>query len=207
MNSVHLNYAFGDESGTVGPEKGTRYFVVALAGVERPRVLQLPVRRALKKYGRLSSGELKASNLEKAAIMRLLNEIVKQNVSIVAVIVDQKMISQLPDDEEIYRHAAARAVYHLVEKFPAVHVVLDRRYTKTHLRDNLERRIREEIQNLQSKVILIRQESSLHFKELQAVDAIAWAFFQKYERGDERFYDIIAGRVIAEELISGKDWK
>ena len=44
-------------------------------------------------------------------------------------------------------------------------------------------------------------------KELQAVDAVAWAFFQKYERGEARFYDVIASKVIAEELIERRNWK
>lgn len=44
-------------------------------------------------------------------------------------------------------------------------------------------------------------------KELQAVDAVAWAFFQKYERGDPRFYELIAARVIVEDVITQKKWK
>lgn len=208
MNSIILRYAFIDESGTVGIEKGTKYFVVALASVEQPRTLQLPVRRALKKYGRLSSGELKASNLKKTATERILSEIARQDATIVAVIVDQQAIIQPPDDnEKIYRHAAARAVYHLVEKFPSVHVALDSRYTKAQLRDELEKHIRQEIRDLQHHVVLIRHENSCHIKELQAVDAIAWAFFQKYERGNSRYYDIISTKIIAEELISARNWK
>lgn len=146
--------------------------------------------------------------MEKSATLRLLNEIAKQDVNIIAVIVDQTVIGQPPDNtEEIYKKAATLAIYRLVEKFPAVHISLDRRYTKVNLRDELEQYIREGIQNLQHTVVLIRQESSYIHKELQAVDAIAWAFFQKYERGDSRFYDIIATKVIAEEVISKKNWK
>ena len=208
MRPPILRYAFVDESGTVGAEKGTNFFVIALASVEQPRILELPVRRALKKYGRLSHGELKASNVEKSATLRMLNEIAGQDVNIVAVIVDQKVIAQSPDDdEEIYHKAVARAIYHLVERFPVVHVTIDRRYTKAGVRDELEGYIRAEIRDLQHHVVLIRQESSLQYKELQAVDAIAWSLFQKYERGNSRFYDIIASKIIAEELMSQRNWK
>ncbi|MBM3181548.1 MAG: DUF3800 domain-containing protein [Chloroflexi bacterium] len=208
MNSAILHYAFIDESGTVGAEKGTNFFAAAILSVNQPRVLELPVRRALKKYGRLSSGELKASNVEKSATLRILNEIAKQDVNIIAVIVDQTVIGQPPDHaEEIYKKAATLAIYRLVEKFPAVHISLDRRYTKVNLRDELEQYIREGIQNLQHTVVLIRQESSYIHKELQAVDAIAWAFFQKYERGNSRFFDIIAAKVMVEEVIIKKNWK
>lgn len=56
-------------------------------------------------------------------------------------------------------------------------------------------------------MVIIRQEDSIAHKELQAVDYIAWAFFQKYERGDDRFYQIIANRVIVEKVIRRGLWR
>jgi hypothetical protein len=44
-------------------------------------------------------------------------------------------------------------------------------------------------------------------KELQAVDFIAWAFFQKYERGKPKFHDWIAARIIEEELVTKQAWQ
>jgi len=55
-------------------------------------------------------------------------------------------------------------------------------------------------------VVIIRQEDSIACKELQATDYIAWAFFQKYERGDSRFYEIVADKVVVEEVISRRLW-
>lgn len=43
-------------------------------------------------------------------------------------------------------------------------------------------------------------------KELQAADFVAWAIFQKYERGDNRFYDSIAHRLVVEEVIEQALW-
>ncbi len=208
MNSPSLRYAFIDESGTVGAKKGTNFFVIAALSINRSRILEALVRRALKKYGRLSSGELKASREKESTTLRMLKRIAEQDVNIVAVIVDQRAIVRSPvDEEEIYRRATTRAIYHLVEKFPAIHISLDWRYTKAILRDELEKYIRVGIKNLQHTVVLIRQESSHERKELQAADAVAWAFFQKYERGDSRFCDIIASKVIGEDLISEKYWR
>jgi hypothetical protein len=45
------------------------------------------------------------------------------------------------------------------------------------------------------------KEAGVLLKELQVADAIAWAFFQKYERGDSRFYNAIAPQVILEEVV------
>jgi hypothetical protein len=84
---------------------------------------------------------------------------------------------------------------------------LDKRYTTKRLRYRLEKEIREEIADLHQEVVIIRQEDSIAHKELQAVDYIAWAFFQKYERRDDRFYQIIANRVIVEEVIRRGLWR
>lgn len=208
LNSVTLRYAFIDESGTAGSEKGTNYFVIALASVEKPRVLELPVRRALKKFGRqLSSGEIKTSRLTNSMAIRLLEEIAKQDVQISAVIVDQTTSTnhQL-DSESVYKHAIAQIIYRLVENHPKVEISIDRRYTNENLRYELEKHIRLRIQNLDHKLVLIRQENSFARKELQAADAITWAFFQKYERGDSRFYDLISSKVVLEEIIRKQDW-
>jgi len=43
-------------------------------------------------------------------------------------------------------------------------------------------------------------------KELQAVDFIAWALYQKYERSDNKFYKQIAPRIVEEELVTKQVW-
>lgn len=58
MNTT-LYYAFMDESGTVGAEDGAHFLVIAALTAESPRDLEVPVRRAIKKFG----GDLKAGEL------------------------------------------------------------------------------------------------------------------------------------------------
>ncbi len=207
MQSTVFCYAFADESGTVGVNNGTRFFVVAILGVEQPRVLELPVRRALRKYGRrLSSGELKASRLDESAVTRLLQEIARQDVLIAATIVDQSTIaSPLEDAEDIYRFAMSRTIRHLVSRFPMSDISVDRRYTNEKLRFELEKYVREEIQNIPQNVVLLRHENSYSRTELQAADVVAWAFFQKYERNNENFWKVIAPKIAVEEVI--RDFK
>ncbi|MFZ5820627.1 MAG: DUF3800 domain-containing protein [Chloroflexota bacterium] len=204
-----FHYAFIDESGTVGVPNGAHFLVVAVLTSTQPRDLELPVRRALKKYGRsLTQGEIKATHASEKMNLRMLEAIAGRDVSIVAVIVNQQAITRPPDDlEQIYRQAVARAIHILAERFPQVEICLDKRYTHEPLRYELERHIREDLVDISRQFVLIRQESSQARKELQAADAVAWAFFQKYERGDARFYDVVASKVIAEELIERRNWK
>jgi len=109
----------------------------------------------------------------------LLTEIAKEDVSIFVTIVDQSLIVKPPTVmEEIYRRAVSKTVYNLVERYPRVNICLDRRYTNERQRYELETRIRESIQDLPQKVVMIQQENSISRKELQAVDAVSWAFFK-----------------------------
>lgn len=203
-----LHYAFIDESGTVRVESGSHFLVIAVLSANRPREIELPIRRALKKHGRsLKTGEIKAAHASEKTNLRLLETIAGRDVSIVAVIVDQRLITRPPaDSEEIYRRAVARAVHLLVERFPKVEICLDKRYTHEPLRYELEKHIRQSLVDIPHQVVLIRQESSHTRKELQAADAVAWAFFQKYEHRDSRFYDVIASKVLVEERIERKKW-
>lgn len=135
----------------------------------------------MKKYGtNLHSGEIKAADFEEAAILRLLREIAKENIVIVPTVVDQQAILRPPkDNEDIYRLAVARTVRRLAERFPRMEICLDKRYTQAGLRYHLEKSIRAGIEDLPHQMVLIRKENSSSRKELQAADAIAWAFIQK----------------------------
>ena len=113
----------------------------------------------MKRFGsKLALSEVKATDFDESAILRLLSEIAEEDVTIVATVVDQYAIRYPPKEmESIYRQAAAWTVRRL--------------------------------------------------KELQAADAVAWAIFQKYERGDSRFYDVIESKIADETVIKHRDWR
>lgn len=206
--SKPLRYAFLDESGTTDPFSGSHFLVVALLSVTLPRSIELHVRRAHKKYGTsLSSGEMKASASREVAIERLLQTVAEEPIAIIAVVLNKQQILRPPDDpEDLYREAVTLAVRHAVSRWPRIDLCLDKRYTTKRLRYRLEKEIREGIADLHQEVVIIHQEDSVARKELQAVDYIAWAFFQKYERRDDRFYQIVAERIIVEEEIESRLW-
>ncbi len=90
-------------------------------------------------------------------------------------------------------------------RWPDMALTLDKRYTKAGLRDHLETSIRQGLVDTPQGAVLIRQEDSRTHKELQAVDMVAWALFQKYERGEDRFYRLIAERIVSEQVIGYVD--
>jgi rubrerythrin len=206
-----LQYAFMDESGTVGVN-GSHFLIVAATTLLNPRDVEKPIRnafrQALKKFGAEAVSEVKASDLDEPVILRLLTEIAQRDVQVFITVVDQQAIRVPPrDKEEIYRQAAAGTVRRLAEKFPRLELSIDKRHTNAHLRRLLEKAIRDEIESLPRQNVLIQQENSVTRKELQAADAVAWAIFQKYEHDDLRFYEVIQSKVVDETVISQKDWR
>jgi len=205
---VTYYYGFLDESGVVAPFSGSRFLVVTVLATATPRPIELHIKRAHKKYGTsLASGEMKASASREEVIEHVLRAIADEPVAIITVVVDKQAILRPPEDaEDIYRLAVTWAVHHAVQRWPRLELCLDKRYTNKVLRHRLEKAIREGIADLHQEVVLIRQEDSISRKELQAVDYVAWAFFQKYERGNDRFYQIIAQKVVVEEVIERALW-
>ncbi len=204
-----LQFAFIDESGNVASFRQNHILVVAALGMDNSRSIARIIRKTQKKYGSsLASGELKAKKSDDALTESLLTALVQEKIEIFSVIIDRRVIEHLPEDpEDVYRWAVARLVVKLVKAHPNIEIVLDRRYTKENLRYLLEKKIREAISGLPQRYVMIRQEDSMLTKELQAVDFIAWAFFQKYERGNTKFHGWIAARIIEEELVTKQAWQ
>ena len=203
-----MYHGFLDEAGGADPFSGSHFIVVAVLTTNVPRPIELHVKRARQRLReKPASGEIKATHSREQVIQRLLTALAQEDIQIVAEIVDKRAILRPPEDpEDIYRLAVAKAVSHCVVRWPRLDLYLDKRYTKKELRHALERYIRETISGLHQEVVLISQEYSMSRKWLQAVDYVAWAIFQKYERGDDRFYRIIADKVVVEEVLQKPLW-
>lgn len=203
-----MHYAFVDESGTDSPFSGSHFLVVALVATAQVRNIELPVRRAHKRYGTsLTSGEMKASASRETVVEYLLRAVAGASIEIVVVALDKRGIKRPPEDPmALYIAVAARAVRHAVCRWPRLAVCFDRRYTAKRMRTQVEQQIRENIVDMHQEVVLLQQEDSISCKALQAADCVAWAFFQKYERGDARFCDLVGDRIVVQEVIERALW-
>lgn len=201
-------YGFVDEAGDADPYSGSRFLVVAAFTTPIVRPIDLRVKRAHQSLGRaVQSDELKASAQDQRVNERLLQSLAKEDISIVTAIIDKRAILRPPrDSEDIYREAVTREVSHCVTLWPRIELFLDQRYTNRGLQHRLERIIREGIANQHAEVVLIHQEDSRKNKGIQAADHIAWAIFQKYEAGNERFYQAIQPQIAKEEVIKHHLW-
>lgn len=203
-----MAHAFLDESGDDIPFGGEPYLVVALLSTSHPRALELAVAHARRKYGAsLASGEMKADASPPEVTVWLLRAIAATPVEIVAVILDKAAILRPPTDPRaIYRLVVAEAVRRAAKRQPQLDLCLDKRYTSLRLRQLLEHAILDNLAGLSANVT-IRHGDSIAEKGLQAVDFVAWALFQKYARNRREFYDLIAPRIVVEELLQIALWK
>ena len=203
-----MHYAFIDETGNIIFSSENHFLIVAALGTNNRNSISRIIRNTQKKFGAsLSSGELKAKKESAFLIRHVLTLLSKEPIQIFTVVVDKKILNlPLKDPEEIYRWTISRLISMVVKKYPKVEIVLDRRYTNEHLRLLLEISIREEISNIPRQIVIIRQEDSTSIKELQAVDFIAWALYQKYEHNDVSFYEMISSLIIEEEIVSKQSW-
>ena len=204
MTSLYLHHAFIDEAGSAAVSKQSHFLIVAALCTDDPRSIDRLIRKAQKKHGSsLSAGELKANKSSDKLTITLLEALAQEQIEIFAVVIDHRLMDNPPKEaEDVYRWATSRLVRKLAKRFPRIEITLDKRYTNARLRNLLEVAIRDGLSDLPHQLVVIRQEDSKHVKELQAVDFVAWAFYQKYERDDEQFHAYIAPRIVAEEVLS-----
>lgn len=70
----------------------------------------------------------------------------------------------------------------------------------------LDETIRAALSDLPEVQVSIRQEDSISHKGLQAADFVAWALHRKYEQSEADYYEIVASRIVNEELIVQALW-
>ena len=95
----------------------------------------------------------------------------------------------------------SRAVQACAKLSPRLHVTLDKRYTHRRQQAALETAIRQDLVAVPENVVVIETRPSETVPVLQAVDCVAWALWQKYERNDDTYAQLLAGRVVREELL------
>jgi len=202
-----MKYGFLDESGDVGYAEGSSHnLVVAIVVTDNParlRKVTTRTRKGLSKR-RKDIPEFKAFKTDVRIIRRLLRHTAKTECEIVAFVADKKVGGDLDDPESLYRQLCALAVKRCLEKHPQLSLCVDKRYTNPHLREKQNRGILNGISSVQQAVLVVEHSESKRESALQVADAVAWALFQKYERGDDSFYTLVKDKIVIEELWESK---
>jgi hypothetical protein len=206
------HYAFVDESGTEDPfSRQDHFLVVALVSTSYLRDIELPMTRMYKKYGTgLRTGEIKASTSSHEIKTRVLEQLMTTPVQIIATVIDKRCIKRPPATRNaadvIYHEAIAGVIGSAVLRTPDLDVCLDKHYTAPRKRQALEAAIQKRIASLCPNPVPIQHGDSQSHRGLQVADFVAWSFFQKYEKGDCRYWHIIEANVVEETVIVRELW-
>ena len=201
-----LYHTVYDEAGDTGFRAGSSRYLVGAAVLchslhDLQRVAWAVRKDAHKGHVRLP--ELKARLVPPWLVYEGLRHALHWDWQAVVAVVDKGARQDGPDDrEEIYRRLTAHVVTHCVRRHPLLHFVADKRYTNPRQRDQLTEAIQSAIAaaNLNA-VLTVEQVSSEQHQELLLADYLAWALFQKYERGDREGYDFVRDRIAVEDVI------
>ena len=197
-------WVFLDESGTFSFGKGSsKCFVVAcvvtkdVRGVER--VARKVFRGLLKKEKKKRKGAMLHAHKETDRIrMQFLKLFAahKQSRASALIIEKEKVPERLRGEVHFfYNHCVEQLLSAVIEKYKCTDVALiaSRRETKKYLKQMFSEHIQRGIQkqhNIPVRVEIIPPSVDW---SLQVADFIAWAVFQKYEKGDARYCDALGG--------------
>jgi DNA-binding FadR family transcriptional regulator len=199
-----VKVAILDEAGDVGyGESASAHFLVVavvIGNVEMLRKIATRVRKRLDKRRR-DIPEFKASKTDPRIIRNILAKIAAVECEIIIVAADKRKVPQADDLESLYRNLCACAARQCVERYGQVTLVLDKRYTHSGLTEKLVETISRSLENVAGVLAIEPPRDSQQERAIQVVDAVAWATFQRLERNNMSFYELVKSRVVWEEWL------
>ena len=208
MIRSQILYLFLDEAGNFRGNRD-RYFVLALFVTRYPRATKKCFVRAKqaklpRKYRHYTEIKFSDRVIPSRFKKHVLRQLVKEDVRIYTLLFDKRNI---PD--ELRQQGEGLTYCHLVGQLlelcplaesEAIHLFMDRRKLKgltreefnldlkTHLLPQLRKGTSFDIQHVDSTTSV----------NIQLADFVSGAIFQRYERGNSEYYDIIAEKIEVE---------
>ena len=207
-----IYYSFIDESGNLDAKNDNKMLVISAIVTKDCLALARAMRTAEKKVRRVnkkSSNELKAAYQRPETRKKVLSELSKADISIFSVIFDIQTIFNRPYNlDEIYRVAMSILCNEIYAQNKDILFILDKRYTKETLRNQLSQSIFELIQHNfpDTKEINVSQCDSIEFAELRAADFVAYETYQR-QKSDSGYFEIIADHIEKEIIFKNTTWE
>lgn len=200
-----MAYGFLDEAGDagVGP-RSSLALVVAVVVTSTPLVLRREVKKARTKLGKkkVQIPEFKASQSAPEWNRKRLEQLAKLDIEVVVVAAEKTGHVIHSEPEALYRSLGARAVEECLRRFPELVLRVDKRHTNPVLRAAYDQALRNVVEQ-PGRTLIIEHVDSAQDSALQQADLVAWAFLQKYTRGNDNFAVLIQDRVVVETVLRG----
>jgi hypothetical protein len=199
-----MRVAILDEAGDAGFGEGaSSHMLVAVAVIGNIELLRRAVTRTRKRLDkrRRDLPEFKAFKTDPRITRQLLANVVATGCEIVIAAADKRALAPLRNGELLYRELCSQAARRCVERYGQVRLILDKRYSDARLTRLLVDAISQGLGSARGVLVIEPPRDSLQERAIQAVDAVAWAVFQKLEHSDTTFYEAVKANVVCEEWL------
>jgi hypothetical protein len=207
-------HVYVDESGNLGfSETSTKFFIIAYIECESPTQLQTEMTRTLrvlhrKKSYHCSNNELKFALMNQECRQYTLQKINVCDLSVNVVVVEKNRIpNKLRGDlARLNILLVTRNILHSIQpqliEHKKVNITFDRNLSKwkieefnNYVRETTKGLLTEKGTNLSPDRMSLFHVNSISDPGLQAADAIAGAYFQKYEHKNDFYVNLIKDKV------------
>lgn len=196
---MKYQFAFGDEAGSPGGKPGetsTTHFVTALLLTNDPEGLRTSIRQFRQEKRIRVDSELSFNSSPDANRLACLNELLKSDFAVRAVVFDKRTLNKGPRD--LYTESWTKLFKWLAFKeLGRAHVTMDEYGSPSTTIPTLMKSLRAEAgihvpgPSLAAPIRAVRSNSEFG---IEAADMVAGAIFRMVEHGDTRFYAAIRSR-------------
>jgi len=204
-----INFVYLDESGDLGFSKGSsKYFVISFIAMDSKTNLMLDRKiKTIRQKRRLKRNvEIKASNSSNSLRVNVLCEICSLPIKIYSITVNkQGVYESLREGTNILYNYMTNLIlvpYVEQEKIDNICIIADLRINRIYRGMRFGNYLKYKIfyeKGLRNKKLDIKYLDSFSSNALQAVDYVAFGFFRKYERGQNKYYEILKERIIEDK--------
>lgn len=198
-----MAYGFLDEAGDAGtgPRSSSALVVVVIVTGD-PQSLRREVKRIRTRLGKkkIQIPEFKASQSAPEWNRKRLERLAKLDIEVVVVAAEKTVHFLGSEPEDLYRSLGTRAAEECLRRFPDLTLRVDKRHTNPALRAAYDQALRTAVEQ-PGRTFIIEHADSAQDPALQQADLVAWAFLQKYTRGNDTFAALIQDRVVVETVL------
>lgn len=192
-----MNYIFIDESGDLG--KNSNYFIAAAIITNNPKKLVRLINRAHRNFKKQisKSNEIKGNLIPNNVIKYILKKLDDVDYEVFVIVFNKRNKCKLKfkSNNELYDIIVSQLAK-LIPIDSSSTIIIDKSKSKSSEIQIFNELFENNLNNFKKYPIKFSHLSSLHNKELQIADLIAWSFFQDKEHNNDEFINIIKNKTV-----------
>lgn len=210
-----MTYIFLDESGDLGfdkNKKSSEYFIITILAIEDKKKLEKIVKKVhrnlRKNTKKLPGGMLHAYKERPITRKRLLTYISTIKPHIMTICLNKKRVyTKMHNEKHILYNYVTNILLDrvfrkkLLSSVRNINLIAAKRETSKFLNENFSSYLTQQARQNHNTHLTVSIQTPTEETGLQAVDFVSWAIFNKYEKKNNEYYDLIKKRIIEENML------